>query len=240
MVLLQVNGISKSFGGLMALRDVSLEVEKGNLLAIIGPNGAGKTTLFSTISGFYKPDNGSIHFKGRRIDGLKPHQISKMGLTRTFQIVQPFLEFTPYETLITAALNHLPMSQAKKKASEILEMVGLDDKANENSTSLTIPDQKALEMAKALATGAELILLDEVMAGLTRVETEGIMSLIKRLNEEGLTFLVVEHVMYVIMKLCPRIMVLSFGSKIAEGTPGEIVNNKMVIDSYLGREVEFA
>ena len=119
-------------------------------------------------------------------------------------------------------------------------MVGLDDKADENSTRLTIPDQKALEMAKALATGAELILLDEVMAGLTRVEAEEIMSLIKRLNEEGLTFLVVEHVMYVIMKLCPKIMVLNFGSKIAEGPPGEIVNNKMVVDSYLGEEVEFA
>jgi branched-chain amino acid transport system ATP-binding protein len=240
MILLQVSDISKSFGGLMALREVSLEVKKGDLLAIIGPNGAGKTTLFSTISGFYKPDNGSIHFKGRRIDGLKPHQISKMGLTRTFQIVQPFLEFTPYETLITAALNHLPMNQAKKKAREILGMVGLDDKADENSTRLTIPDQKALEMAKALATGAELILLDEVMAGLTRVEAEKIMSLIRRLNGEGISFLVVEHVMYVIMKLCPRILVLNFGSKIAEGPPEEIVNDKMVIDSYLGEEAEFA
>lgn len=224
----------------MALHDVSLEVEKGDLLAIIGPNGAGKTTLFSTISGFYKPDKGAIYFKGGRIDGLKPHQISKMGLTRTFQIVQPFLEFTPYETLITAALNYLPMGQAKKKASELLEMVGLDDKADENSASLTIADQKVLEMAKALATGAELILLDEVMAGLTRVETEVVVSLIKKLNEGGLTFLIVEHVMYIIMKLCPRIMVLNFGSKIAEGTPGEIADNRIVIDSYLGEEVEFA
>lgn len=240
MALLQVECVSKSFGGLTALFDISVEVKKGELLGIIGPNGAGKTTLFGTISGFYKPDKGTIYFKGRRIDGLKPHQISKMGLIRTFQIAQPFLEFSPYETLVTAGLNRLPMSHAKRRAREVLGMLSLDSKANKSSASLTIPDQKALEMGKALVAGAELILLDEVMAGLTFVEAEVIMSLIERLLKEGFTFLVVEHMMSVIMKLCPRIMVMNFGSKIADGTPSEVSNNKLVIDSYLGEEIDFA
>ncbi len=236
MALLKVERVSKNFGGLVALNDVSLEVEKKDLLGIIGPNGAGKTTLFATISGFFKPQRGAIYFKGKRIDGLKPHQICKMGLARTFQIAQPFLGFTPYETLITAALNSLSMGYAKGKANEVLEMVGLADKAHEEGTSLTILDQKALEMGKALATGGELILLDEVMAGLTLPEAEVFMSLVRRLCDTGLTFLMVEHVMRIIMQLCPRIMVLNFGQKIAEGTAEEIAKNKAVIDSYLGEE----
>jgi branched-chain amino acid transport system ATP-binding protein len=238
MALLKVEGVSKNFGGLVALNEVSLEVEKGGLLGVIGPNGAGKTTLFATISGFYKPQRGEITFKGKRIDGLKPHEICKMGLVRTFQIAQPFLGFTPFETLITAALNNLSINPAKRRAMEVLEMVGLADKAHEEGTSLTIPDQKALEMGKALATGGQLILLDEVMAGLTLPEAEVFMSLVRRLCDEGYTFLMVEHVMHIIMKLCPRIMVLNFGQKIAEGTAEEISKNKTVIDSYLGEEAE--
>ncbi len=234
--LLRVERVSKNFGGLVALDEVSLEVERGGLVGVIGPNGAGKTTLFGTISGFHKPHRGEIYFKGRRVDGLKPHQICKMGLVRTFQIAQPFLGFTPYETLVTAALNKLSMNQARKKAREILDMVGLTDKADEDGASLTIADQKALEMGKALAAGGDLILLDEVMAGLTLPEAEVVMSLITRLRDEGLTFLMVEHVMFIIMKLCERIVVLSFGQKIAEGTPEEIAKNQTVIDSYFGEE----
>ena len=239
MTFLKVESITKNFGGLTALSDVSLEIEKGDLLGIIGPNGAGKTTLFSTISGFHKPNRGSIYFKEKRIDGLKPHQIGKMGLIRTFQIAQPFLGFTPYETLITAALNHLSMREARRKAGEVLEMVGLADKRDEDGASLTTADQKALEMGKALSAGGELILLDEVMAGLTVPEAESIMSLVKRLCDDGISFLMVEHVMFIIMKLCPRIVVLNFGEKIAEGTAEEISKNKMVIDSYLGEEADF-
>ena len=238
MALLRVDGVSKSFGGLMALSDVSFEVQKGDLLGIIGPNGAGKTTLFSVISGFYRPDEGEIHFQGKRIDGLKPHIVCKMGLVRTFQIAQSFAGFTPYETLVTAALNRLPINLAREKAEEVLKMVGLAEKAHEDSGSLTIADKKALELAKALATGGNLILLDEVMAGLTQVEAEYFMALIKRLCDGGVTFLLVEHVMFIVMKLCPRIVVLNFGQKIAEGKPEEISRNKMVIDSYLGEELK--
>lgn len=238
MTFLKVEGVSKRFGGLTALDDVSLEVEKGGILGIIGPNGAGKTTLFGTISGFHKPDRGAIYFKGKRIEGLKPHQICRMRLVRTFQIAHPFLGFTPYETLITAALNHLSMREARRKAGEVLEMVGLTDKRDEDGASLTIADQKGLELGKALAAGGELILLDEVMAGLTVPEAEIIISLLKRLCDDGLSFLMVEHVMFIIMKLCPRIVVLNFGKKIAEGTAEEITNNQMVIDSYLGEETD--
>ena len=240
MALLKVGRVKKNFGGLTALLDVSFEVQKGDLLGIIGPNGAGKTTLFSVISGFYRPDQGEIYFKEKRIDGLKPHLICKMGLVRTFQIAQSFAGFTPYETLLTAALKHLPMNRAREKAREVLKMVGLAEKAHEDSGSLTIGDKKALEMAKAIAAGGDLILLDEVMAGLTLVEAEHFMSLIRRLGAEGITFLLVEHVMFIVMKLCPRIVVLNFGQKIAEGTPGEISKNKMVIDSYLGEEMAIA
>ncbi|MBW1800874.1 MAG: ABC transporter ATP-binding protein [Deltaproteobacteria bacterium] len=236
MALLSAKSVTKNFGGLVALNDVSLEVEDGNLLGVIGPNGAGKTTLFSTISGFHKPQKGEIYFRDKRIDGLKPHQICKMGLARTFQIAQPFIGFTPFETLITAALNYLSLDRARKRAEEVLDMVGLADKAHEEGGSLTIADQKALEVGKAIATGGKLILLDEVMAGLTVPEAQVMMSLIERLQGEGFTFLMVEHVMYVIMRLCDRIVVLNFGQKIAEGTPEEIAKNKKVIDAYIGQE----
>ncbi len=240
MALLSAKAVTKNFGGLVALNDVSLEVEQGSLLGVIGPNGAGKTTLFSTISGFHKPEKGEIYFQNKRIDGLKPHKICKMGLARTFQIAQPFPGFTPFETLIAAALNYLSLDRARKRAEEVLDMVGLAEKAHEEGESLTIADQKALEVGKAIATGGQLILLDEMMAGLTVPETQVMMSLIERLQREGFTFLMVEHVMYVIMKLCDRIVVLNFGQKIAEGTPEEIVKNQTVIDSYFGEEATLA
>ncbi|MBW1681223.1 MAG: ABC transporter ATP-binding protein [Deltaproteobacteria bacterium] len=240
MALLKVECLTKRFGGLVALDRVSLEVEEGHIMGVIGPNGAGKTTLFGTISGFHKPQEGAVYFRGRRIDGLKPHRICKMGLVRTFQIAQPFPGFTPLETLVTAALNTLPLARARKRAREVLEMVGLAEKAQEEGGNLTIADQKALEVGKAIATGGRLILLDEVMAGLTVLEAQTMMSLVKRLQAQGFTFLMVEHVMYVIMKLCDRIVVLNFGQKIAEGTPGEIAGNKTVIDAYIGEEAAVA
>jgi branched-chain amino acid transport system ATP-binding protein len=240
MSLLRVESVAKHFGGLVALNDVSLEVEAGSMMGVIGPNGAGKTTLFATISGFHKPDRGAIHFGGKRIDGRKPHVICKMGLARTFQIAQTFLGFTPLETLLTAALNHLPLDRARDRAEEVLDMVGLSEKAHVEGGSLTTADQKALEVGKAIATGGKLILLDEVMAGLTVPEAQIMMSLIERLRGEGFTFLMVEHVMYVIMKLCDRIAVLNFGQKIAEGTPEEIAANRKVIDAYIGEEATVA
>jgi len=238
VTLLKVDRVSKHFGGLVALNEVSLEVEKGSIVGVIGPNGAGKTTLFAMISGFHKPDGGEIYFKDKRIDGLKPHRISKMGLVRTFQIAQPFVGFTPHETLTTAALSHLSLTKARKKASEVLEMVGLSAKAHEDGTSLTSADQKALEMGKAIATRGELVLLDEVMAGLTLPEAENMMALVRRLCDQGFTFLMVEHVMSIVMKLCLKIIVLNFGQKIAEGSAEEIARNKMVIDSYFGEDAQ--
>lgn len=229
-----------NFGGLVALNQVSLSVEEGSLLGVIGPNGAGKTTLFSIISGFHKPLGGAVHFDGRRIEGLRPHRICKMGLARTFQIAQPFLGFTPSETLLTAAMNRLPLARARKRADQVLDMVGMAEKAHVEGGGLTVADQKALEVGKAIASGARLILLDEVMAGLTVPEAERMMSLIKRLRNEGFTFLMVEHVMYVIMNLCDRIVVLNFGQKIAEGTPEQIARNKTVIDAYIGEETTIA
>jgi branched-chain amino acid transport system ATP-binding protein len=240
MALLKVESVAKHFGGLVALNDVSLEVEEGSMMGVIGPNGAGKTTLFATISGFHKPLRGAIYFRGKRIDGLKPHAICKMGLARTFQIAQPFLGFTPFETLVTAALNTLSLVRARRRADEVLDMVGLAEKAHEAGGSLTIADQKALEVGKAIATGGRLILLDEVMAGLTVPEARVMMSLIGRLRTEGFTFLMVEHVMYIIMKLCDRIMVLNFGQKIAEGPPEEIARDKKVIVAYIGEETTVA
>ena len=198
---MRVRSIDKHFGGLRALSDISLDVERGEIVGIIGPNGAGKSTLFSILSGFYKPDRGTIHFKDRRIDGLPPHVIAKMGLVRTFQIAQPFTEFTPYETLLTAALNRLSMSEARRRAMEVSEMLHLSGRENENNAALTIPDQKTLELGKAIAAGGSLILLDEVMAGLTAVEADVIISLVKRLQGEGLSFLVVEHVFGIIVVL---------------------------------------
>ncbi|MEM4407062.1 MAG: ABC transporter ATP-binding protein [Candidatus Methanomethylicaceae archaeon] len=234
-----MKNISKAFGGIGALKDVSMSVNSGEIVGIIGPNGAGKTTLFGVISGFHRPDRGSVLFNGKRIDGLPPHKICKMGIARTFQIAQPFNEFTVYNTALTAALCRLSMRDAKKKAWEVLEVVGLNKKAHDLVSTLTIAEQKALEITKAVSTGACLVLLDEVMAGLTSIESELMIKAIRALNEEwACTFLIVEHVMPVIMKLCKRVVVLNFGVVIAEGPPEAVTGNRAVIDSYLGEEVE--
>lgn len=237
MSLLELKGVSKNFGGLKAVSQVSLTLEEGEILGIIGPNGAGKTTLFNTITGFYKPDEGEIWFRGERLIDLKPHQICKRGMVRTFQIVKPFLELTTLDNVMIAALNRTKhIHEATEKALRTIEMVGLKDKAQTLATGLTLPHRKRLELARALATEPKLLLLDEVMAGLTPTEVDELIRLLKEINRQGITILLIEHVMRGVMALSQRVIVLNYGQKIAEGIPEEVVKNRQVIDAYLGEE----
>ena len=238
--MLVIDHLTKDFEGLRALDEVSFEAKRGEILGLIGPNGSGKTTLFNVVSGCYRPTGGTVFFKDERIDGLKPHQVSRKGLLRTFQIPQVFGTFTAIDTVMVAALGHLHRNEARKKAGEIMEIVGLAPKAHLLTGSLTAADHKILEVARALACKPEMILLDETLAGLTVVEAQAMIELIKRLQDEGITFIMVEHVMHIIMSLCPHIVVLNFGQKIAEGSPEDIAKNQDVVESYLGKGASFA
>jgi branched-chain amino acid transport system ATP-binding protein len=237
MELLEVHRISKYFGGLVAVQEVSFSLKKGQILGIIGPNGAGKTTLFSLISGFYRPDRGEVYFNGKPIHGLRPDEICKRALVRTFQVMQPFSNLTVLDNVTVGALARISkVKQAQKKAMEILEIVQLRDRADEIAGKLTLAQRKCLEVARALATDPQVILMDECMAGLTPTEARQTMRLIERLNEGGLSFLLIEHVMEIIMNLSHRIIVLNYGGKIAEGTPQQILSDRAVIEAYLGEE----
>ena len=237
MSLLELKRVSKNFGGLKAVSQVSFDLEEGEILGIIGPNGAGKTTLFNTITGFYKADDGEVWFEGERLIDLKPHQICKKGMVRTFQIVKPFLELTVLENVVVAALNRTKQVQeATGKAFETIEFVGLKDKVDTLATGLTLPHRKRLELARVLATEPKLLLLDEVMAGLTPTEVDDLIRLLKEVNKKGITILLIEHVMRGVMALSKRVVVLNYGEKIAEGVPEEVVKNRQVIEAYLGEE----
>jgi len=237
MSFLTVDNISKQFSGLTAVADLSFEVEKGEIVGLIGPNGAGKTTVFNMLSGFLSPTKGEIFYKKKRITGLKPHQICENGITRTFQIVQPFPELSVVEnTMIGAFAHNHKTEDAREKAMATLKRVQLEKKANKPAKELTLLELKRLEIGKALATEPELLLLDEVAAGLKDTEIEQILNLVRQLNQDGMTLLIVEHLMKVIMNLSRRIIVIDFGKKIAEGTPVEIANDPAVLDAYLGKE----
>ncbi len=237
MPILELNAVCKNFGGLRALSGVSFDLALGEILGIIGPNGAGKTTLFNTLTGFYKPDSGEIRLEGKTLVDLKPHQICQRGMVRTFQLVKPFLQLTVVDNVVVAALNReKSVKEATEKAVRIIEFVGLGEKAQTMATGLTLPHRKRLELARALATQPKLLLLDEVMAGLTPTETDELISLLRKVNAEGITILLIEHVMRGVMALSNRVVVLNYGEKIAEGAPEEVVRNRQVVEAYLGEE----
>ena len=239
MSILTVQNVSKAFGGVRALNDVSFSVSEGKTLGLMGANGAGKTTMFSVIAGHNRPDTGGVQFDGKAIDGLKPDRISRIGIARTFQIVRPFRGLTTLENVITAArFGAKPAgstSVATARARTVLEEVGLADQAEQLADSLTLAAQKKLEVAKALATAPRLLLLDEVMAGLTPSEVRAMMAMIVDVQARyDLTFVIIEHVMHALMDLSEYVVVLHHGEKIAEGAPAEIADNPDVQQAYLG------
>jgi branched-chain amino acid transport system ATP-binding protein len=238
--LLEVHSIAKSFRGLKAVSNASLEVPQGAIVALIGPNGAGKTTCFNMIAGVFAPDTGEILFDGRRIDGQRPDQVCVAGIGRTFQIVKPFAGLSVLDNVIVGAFNRTRhLSEARRIASEILEKLGLGPKRDLPASSLTLPDRKRLEVARALATGPKLLLLDEVMAGLRPTECDQMVEVFRELNvRDGLTILLIEHVMRAVMALAQHIVVLHHGEIIARGTPQEVVRDKAVLECYLGEETE--
>jgi branched-chain amino acid transport system permease protein len=236
--LFEAESLNKHFGGLAAVKDVSFRIEKGEILGLIGPNGAGKTTIFNLITGFLSPDSGKVEFKGERITGLKPpHKVCLRHIGRTFQLVKPFKGMSVLENVMVGAFSRIKKAkEAREEAIKILDFIGLSGHRDSLASSLTVADRKRLELGRALATRPELLLLDEVVAGLNPRETEEIIRIIRAISNRGITLFVIEHVMKAIMTLSHRIIVLHHGEKIAEGTPAEISKDKRVIDAYLGGE----
>jgi branched-chain amino acid transport system ATP-binding protein len=236
---LELRGVVKRFGGVAALDGVSLTVAPGEILGIIGPNGAGKTTLLNCISGVYRPESGDILWRGASIAGRPPHRVASLGIGRTFQVVKPFPSMTVRENAAIGALfgsaeAHLPPRQAFARADEVLELVGLAAKASQPVTALTIPDRKRLEVARAVATRPQLLLLDEVMAGLNHVEVDEALEMVRAVHATGVTIVLIEHVMRVIVGVCDLALVLHYGKVLAEGPPQTVLRDRRVIEAYLG------
>ncbi len=236
-MILQVQGVTKRFGGLQALTQVTFDLPEGQILGLIGPNGAGKTTLFNVIDGVYKPEEGRIIFRGKDVTGKKPYHLARMGLARTHQIVRPLNELSVRENVMVGAcfgLANSRLSEAAKIADEVMEFVGLSDKADLLAGSLNVAQKKRLELARAVASQPKLLLLDEVLAGLNPSEIARMVDTVLAIRDRGITIIMIEHVMSAIMNVSDRILVLDFGKLIAEGTPEEIANNERVIQAYLG------
>jgi len=238
VALLEVERLTKGFGGVLAVNRVGLTLEAGELLGVMGPNGSGKTTLFNLIAGALRPDRGHIRFKGHDIAGLSPHRVCARGIARTFQLVRPFAALSALDNVRVGCLygRRRGAEDAATAARRLLALVGLEGRAATPAAALTLMDRKRLELARALATGPELLLLDEFMAGLNPTETAEAMALIRRLVADGLTVLMVEHIVWALMDLARRIVVLSAGEKIADGPPAAVAADPHVVDVYLGVE----
>ena len=237
MEILNIKNATKYFGGLTALKGVSLSLSQGQIKSIIGPNGAGKTTLFNLISGFCSPDQGEIFFCDRNITGQPPERIAHTGIARTFQVVRPFSNLTVLENVLVGMLNKTSkIKQARLRAREVLEYIGMAGKAERPAKNLTLEDLKRLELGRALATHPKLLLLDEVMAGLNPAETEEFIGLIRKIWNDGVTILLIEHVMQAVLSLSDEVFVLNYGEKIYEGDTEGVVKDKKVIEAYLGEE----
>jgi branched-chain amino acid transport system ATP-binding protein len=237
MILLDILNVTKRFGGLTAVDSVNLSIEKGQIFGLIGPNGSGKSTLFNCITGIYRPTSGKVMFQDREITGLKPWDIAKMHIARTFQIVKPFNTKTVlYNVMVGSFARTTSPARARQVAVEVLEKLNLADKRDVLAKNLTIADRKRLELARALATEPQLLLLDEVMAGLRPTEVEETLDVIRDLRDGGMTIFVIEHIMRAIMSISDKVLAINFGKKIAEGAPTEVANDEMVIKAYLGED----
>jgi len=237
-MLLQIEGIVKRFSGLLAVNDVSLNIRQGEIWGLIGPNGAGKSTLLNVIAGVYRPEDGAIHFKGKKITGLRPEKICHLGIARTFQICNPFPKMTVLDNVLVAATfgNPKALKDSRAYAQEMLDFVGFSMPATTMANTLNAAQLRRLDLARALASQPQLVLLDEAAAGLTPNELADLQTLILKIRDQGVTFLIVEHLMRLILQLCDHVAVLHYGKKIAEGTPSEIVADENVATAYLGEK----
>lgn len=237
MNILEINNLVKDFGGLRAVDTLSISIEEGEILGMIGPNGAGKSTAFNCIAGVYAPTKGDVYFTGKKINGVKPWNLCKNGLARTFQIVKPFRSKSVlYNVMVGSFVTTDKTAEAEEKALNVLKILSFENKKDERAGNLTIAELKRLEIARALATEPKLLLFDEVMAGLRPAEVDEMVQIIKNLRDQGITIFVIEHIMRAIMALSDRIVVIHFGKKIAEGSPQEVASDENVIKAYLGDE----